>query len=134
MAPNRVEYGFDLSENGITVTPAPHPLATNYEDYKTGDSEPNFFFWLSPSNTWLPDSKVVAQLLRKTYDRLGENHLFLSRNTEFGGTLISGMEPWSYNGIFMAGILVAMAFSYFKPEVIFSQHKEALTENNFKIN
>ncbi len=36
---------------------------------------------------------------------LGYKRKNLSRNAEFGGTLTSGMVPWSDNGIYMASIL-----------------------------
>ena len=36
----------------------------------------------------------------------------LSRNTEFGGTLTSGMIPWSDNGIFMSTLLGVSTVAY----------------------
>lgn len=36
----------------------------------------------------------------------------MSRNAEFGGTLTSGMVPWSDNGIYMASILGVATLSY----------------------
>ncbi|MGY5666148.1 Na+/H+ antiporter NhaC family protein, partial [Vibrio cincinnatiensis] len=46
------------------------------------------------------------------YDRLGYQRKNLSRNAEFGGTLTSGMVPWSDNGIYMASILGVATLSY----------------------
>ena len=92
---------------------------------------------------------MTPRLLRDTYDRLGGGRLLLSRNSEFGGTLTSGMVPWSDNGIFMAGllgistfeylpymwlsftcILVAIATSYLKPS--FTVQKREFPEKNLK--
>ena len=55
---------------------------------------------------------LTPRLLRNTYDRMKVNRLLLSRNSEFGGTLTSGMVPWSDNGIFMTGILGVSTFEY----------------------
>ena len=55
---------------------------------------------------------LTPRLLRDTYDRLGADRILLSRNSEFGGTLTSGMVPWSDNGIFMAGLLGLSTFEY----------------------
>ena len=55
---------------------------------------------------------LTPRLLRDIYDRLGADRLLLSRNSEFGGTLTSGMVPWSDNGIFMAGLLGLSTFEY----------------------
>ena len=92
---------------------------------------------------------LTPRLLRDTYDRLGAKRLLLSRNSEFGGTLTSGMVPWSDNGIFMTGllglstfeylpymwlsftcILVALATSYLKPS--FSVAEKGRPEKNLK--
>lgn len=50
--------------------------------------------------------------MEKNYDKLHIDRRVLSRNSEVGGTLTSGMIPWSDNGIFMAGILGVSTFSY----------------------
>ena len=43
---------------------------------------------------------------------MGYKRKNLSRNAEFGGTLTSGMVPWSDNGIYMASILGVATLSY----------------------
>ena len=48
----------------------------------------------------------------KSYDKLKIDRRVLSRNAEVGGTMTSGMVPWSDNGIYMAGILGVSTFSY----------------------
>ena len=55
---------------------------------------------------------LTPRLLRNTYDRMNADRRLLSRNSEFGGTLTSGMVPWSDNGIFMTGILGVSTFDY----------------------
>ncbi|KEQ19543.1 Na+/H+ antiporter NhaC [Endozoicomonas numazuensis] len=55
---------------------------------------------------------LTPRLLAKTYDRMKADRHLLSRNSEFGGTLTSGMVPWSDNGIFMAGILGVSTIEY----------------------
>ncbi|CAM3739418.1 Na+/H+ antiporter NhaC [Parendozoicomonas haliclonae] len=55
---------------------------------------------------------LTPKLLSETSDKLGADRRLLSRNTEFGGTLTSGMVPWSDNGTFMAGILGVSTLSY----------------------
>ena len=42
--------------------------------------------------------------MEDSYDKLKIDRRVLARNSEVGGTLTSGMVPWSDNGIFMAGI------------------------------
>ena len=55
---------------------------------------------------------LTPKMMAKNYDRLGLHRKMLSRNTEFGGTLTSGMVPWSDNGIFMSSILGISTFAY----------------------
>ena len=55
---------------------------------------------------------LAPKLMTATSDALGADRRLLSRNTEFGGTLTSGMVPWSDNGTFMAGILGVSTLSY----------------------
>ncbi|ELK47745.1 Na+/H+ antiporter NhaC [Halobacillus sp. ACCC02827] len=55
---------------------------------------------------------LTPKLMEKSYDRLRIDRRVLSRNTEVGGTMTSGMVPWSDNGIFMAGILGVSTLSY----------------------
>ena len=55
---------------------------------------------------------LAPKLMAATSDSLGADRRLLSRNTEFGGTLTSGMVPWSDNGTFMAGILGVSTLSY----------------------
>lgn len=55
---------------------------------------------------------LTPKICAKNYDRLGYQRKNLSRNAEFGGTLTSGMVPWSDNGIYMAGILGVATLSY----------------------
>ncbi len=55
---------------------------------------------------------LTPKVCAKNYDRLGYKRKNLSRNAEFGGTLTSGMVPWSDNGIYMAAILGVATFSY----------------------
>jgi NhaC family Na+:H+ antiporter len=50
---------------------------------------------------------MAAKIDEMNYDRR-----VLSRNAEFGGTLTSGMVPWSDNGIFMAGLLGVPTLAY----------------------
>lgn len=56
---------------------------------------------------------LTPKIMGEKYDKLGYHRRVLSRNTEFGGTLTSGMVPWSDNGIFMAGILGVATLQYF---------------------
>src|SRR5699024_7319794 len=42
---------------------------------------------------------LTPKIMEKNYDRLGVDRRVLSRNTEVGGTLTSGMVPWTDNGI-----------------------------------
>ncbi len=55
---------------------------------------------------------LTPKIMEKKYDELGYDRRVLSRNTEFGGTLTSGMIPWSDNGIYMAGILGVPTLEY----------------------
>ncbi|MFD2177294.1 Na+/H+ antiporter NhaC [Veronia pacifica] len=55
---------------------------------------------------------LTPKICARNYDRLGFERKNLSRNAEFGGTLTSGMVPWSDNGIYMASILGVATFSY----------------------
>jgi NhaC family Na+:H+ antiporter len=55
---------------------------------------------------------LTPKIMAGKYDELGYHRRVLSRNTEFGGTLTSGMVPWSDNGIFMAGILGVATLEY----------------------
>ncbi|WP_077306917.1 Na+/H+ antiporter NhaC [Terribacillus halophilus] len=55
---------------------------------------------------------LTPKMMEKTYDRQHLDRRVLSRNTEVGGTLTSGMVPWTDNGIYMAGILGVSTFSY----------------------
>ncbi|MCW7551311.1 Na+/H+ antiporter NhaC [Endozoicomonas gorgoniicola] len=55
---------------------------------------------------------LTPRLLINTYDRMKADRHLLSRNTEFGGTLTSGMVPWSDNGIFMTGVLGVATLDY----------------------
>ncbi|MGO4889004.1 Na+/H+ antiporter NhaC [Anaerobacillus sp. MEB173] len=55
---------------------------------------------------------LTPKIMEKSYDKLHIDRRVLSRNSEVGGTLTSGMIPWSDNGIFMAAILGISTFSY----------------------
>ncbi|MEH6945627.1 Na+/H+ antiporter NhaC [Bacillus sp. JJ634] len=55
---------------------------------------------------------LTPKIMGESYDRLNIDRRVLARNSEVGGTLTSGMIPWSDNGIFMAGILGISTFSY----------------------
>ncbi|WGD91782.1 malate-H+/Na+-lactate antiporter MleN [Bacillus subtilis] len=55
---------------------------------------------------------LTPKIMEDSYDRLHLERRVLSRNSEVGGTLTSGMVPWSDNGIYMAGILGVSTFSY----------------------
>ncbi|MCY9235009.1 malate-H+/Na+-lactate antiporter MleN [Bacillus spizizenii] len=55
---------------------------------------------------------LTPKIMENSYDRLNLDRRLLSRNSEVGGTLTSGMVPWSDNGIYMAGILGVSTFSY----------------------
>ncbi len=55
---------------------------------------------------------LTPKICAKNYDRIGYHRKNLSRNAEFGGTLTSGMVPWSDNGIYMATILGVATLSY----------------------
>ncbi len=55
---------------------------------------------------------LTPKIMENSYDKLKLDRRVLSRNAEVGGTLTSGMVPWSDNGIYMAGILGVSTFSY----------------------
>ncbi|SDH85475.1 Na+/H+ antiporter NhaC [Alteribacillus bidgolensis] len=55
---------------------------------------------------------LTPKLMETSYDRMHIDRRVLSRNTEVGGTMTSGMVPWSDNGIFMAGVLGVSTLSY----------------------
>lgn len=55
---------------------------------------------------------LTPRLLTNAYDRMKADRHLLSRNSEFGGTLTSGMVPWSDNGIFMTGVLGVATLEY----------------------
>ncbi|MDY7221218.1 Na+/H+ antiporter NhaC [Halalkalibacterium halodurans] len=55
---------------------------------------------------------LTPKIMEKSYDTLHIDRRVLSRNSEVGGTLTSGMIPWSDNGIFMAAILGVSTFAY----------------------
>jgi Na+:H+ antiporter, NhaC family len=55
---------------------------------------------------------LTPKIMQDSYDKLYLDRRILARNSEVGGTLTSGMVPWSDNGIFMAGILGVSTFSY----------------------
>ncbi|WHH58865.1 Na+/H+ antiporter NhaC [Petroclostridium sp. X23] len=55
---------------------------------------------------------LTPKIMGQKYDELGYDRRVLSRNTEFGGTLTSGMVPWSDNGIYMTTILGVATLQY----------------------
>lgn len=55
---------------------------------------------------------LTPKIMEESYDKLRIDRRVLARNSEVGGTMTSGMIPWSDNGIFMAGILGISTFSY----------------------
>ena len=55
---------------------------------------------------------LTPKIMSGNYDKMGVDRRMLSRSAEFGGTLTSGMVPWSDNGIFMAGLLGVSTFAY----------------------
>ncbi|WNK20422.1 Na+/H+ antiporter NhaC [Halomonas piscis] len=55
---------------------------------------------------------LTPKIMEKNYDRLKVDRRILSRNTEVGGTLTSGMVPWSDNGIFMASMFGVPVLQY----------------------
>ena len=55
---------------------------------------------------------LTPKIMSGNYDRMGVDRRMLSRSAEFGGTLTSGMVPWSDNGIFMTGLLGVSTFAY----------------------
>lgn len=55
---------------------------------------------------------LTPKIMAGNYDRMGVDRRMLSRSAEFGGTLTSGMVPWSDNGIFMTGLLGVSTFAY----------------------
>ncbi|MGQ0517529.1 Na+/H+ antiporter NhaC family protein, partial [Bacillus sp. D-CC] len=58
------------------------------------------------------ENVATPKIMEDSYDKLKIDRRVLARNSEVGGTLTSGMVPWSDNGIFMAGILGVATFSY----------------------
>ncbi|MBP2659254.1 MAG: Na+/H+ antiporter NhaC [Firmicutes bacterium] len=55
---------------------------------------------------------LTPKIMVEKYDELGYDRRVLSRNSQIGGTLTSGMVPWSDNGIFMTGILGVGTLQY----------------------
>ncbi len=55
---------------------------------------------------------LTPKIMEESYDNLHIDRRVLARNSEVGGTMTSGMVPWSDNGIFMAGILGISTLSY----------------------
>jgi len=55
---------------------------------------------------------LTPKIMENNYDRLKVDRRILSRNTEVGGTLTSGMVPWSDNGIFMAAMFGVPTLQY----------------------
>jgi NhaC family Na+:H+ antiporter len=55
---------------------------------------------------------LTPKIMEKSYDRLKVDRRVLSRNTEVGGTLTSGMVPWSDNGIFMVALFGVPTLQY----------------------
>src|SRR5699024_6319567 len=55
---------------------------------------------------------LTPKIMEKNYDRLSVDRRILSRNTEVGGTLTSGMVSWSDNGIFMAAMFGVPVLQY----------------------
>nr|WP_318936991.1 Na+/H+ antiporter NhaC [Oceanobacillus halotolerans] len=55
---------------------------------------------------------LTPKIMEKNYDRLKVDRRVLSRNTEVGGTLTSGMVPWSDNGIFMVAMFGVPTLQY----------------------
>ncbi|UJL45691.1 Na+/H+ antiporter NhaC [Virgibacillus sp. NKC19-16] len=55
---------------------------------------------------------MTPKVMEKNYDDLNVDRRVLSRNTEVGGTLTSGMVPWTDNGIFMAAMFGVPTLQY----------------------
>lgn len=55
---------------------------------------------------------LTSKTMENEYDRLRVDRRVLSRNTEVGGTLTSGMVPWTDNGIFMAAMFGVPTLQY----------------------
>lgn len=55
---------------------------------------------------------MTPKVMEKNYDSLNVDRRVLSRNTEVGGTLTSGMVPWTDNGIFMAAMFGVPTLQY----------------------
>jgi NhaC family Na+:H+ antiporter len=55
---------------------------------------------------------LTPKIMEGNYDRLNVDRRVLSRNTEVGGTLTSGMVPWSDNGIFMVALFGVPTLQY----------------------
>ncbi|AXF55241.1 Na+/H+ antiporter NhaC [Salicibibacter kimchii] len=55
---------------------------------------------------------LTPKIMEKNYDEMKVDRRVLSRNTEVGGTLTSGMVPWSDNGIFMVALFGVPTLQY----------------------
>ncbi len=55
---------------------------------------------------------LTPKVVENRYDDLDIDRTVLSRNTESGSTLTSGMVPWSDNGIYMSAVLGVSTLSY----------------------
>jgi NhaC family Na+:H+ antiporter len=55
---------------------------------------------------------LTPKIMEKSYDKLRLQRLVLARNSEVGGTLTSGMVPWTDNGVFLATTLGISTFAY----------------------
>ncbi|MGB8270676.1 MAG: Na+/H+ antiporter NhaC family protein, partial [Priestia megaterium] len=55
---------------------------------------------------------LTPKIMEKSYDKLRIQRLVLARNSEVGGTLTSGMVPWTDNGVFLATTLGISTFAY----------------------
>lgn len=55
---------------------------------------------------------LTPKVMEENYDKLNVDRRVLSRNTEVGGTLTSGMVPWTDNGIFMAAMFGVPTLQY----------------------
>lgn len=55
---------------------------------------------------------LVPKILGHKYDELKVSRRVLSRNTEFSGTIVAPMIPWTDNGIYMSTILGVSTLQY----------------------
>jgi len=55
---------------------------------------------------------LTPKIMEKNYDKLNVDRRVLSRNSEVGGTLTSGMVPWTDNGIYMAAMFGVPTLQY----------------------